>query len=104
MDYFDIARQCIEDFVAGRKDWAHLTKLRWIDKKPDTDLLYALPAWLADVQAIIDDYNSRIDVRVSLTSLEKKNSHALALGKLWQLLVRKAETRSRNTVIKAFNS
>lgn len=102
MDYFDIARQCIEDFVASRTDWAHLTQLRWIDKKPDADLLYTLPAWLDDLEPLVADYNSRIDVQVSLLPLEKRNSLTLSFGKLWQLLVRKAETRSHNTIIKAF--
>lgn len=102
MDYFEISKTVIEDFIKSRNDWSHLTNLRWLDKVPETDLLFRLPAWIDEIDRILIDYNSKINVTIVLSPLEKRNSLKLTLGKLWQFLFRKAEIKSDSTIIKAF--
>ena len=66
MDYFEISKTVIEDFIKSRNDWSHLTNLRWLDKVPETDLLFRLPAWIDEIDRILIDYNSKINVTIVL--------------------------------------
>lgn len=98
-DFADVACGVIERWAARRRPEA--TNFRWVAQAPAHDWGYDAPAWTREISEIQRDFERSIGFAIPLPPAEKRKTADFTLLKTHYLLVRKAETKSGQTLLKA---
>ncbi|OYW44392.1 MAG: hypothetical protein B7Z08_05905 [Sphingomonadales bacterium 32-68-7] len=98
-DFADVACGVIERWAARHHPEA--SNFRWVAQAPAQDWGYDPPAWTRAISEIQRDFERRIGFAIPLPPAEKRKTADFTLLKTHYLLVRKAETKSGQTVLKA---
>jgi hypothetical protein len=99
MDFSEAACAAIEGWAARYRPDA--CNFRWVAKAPARDWQYDPAAWTREISEIQRAFEKRIGFAVPLAPAEKRKTAGFALLKTHYLLVRKAETLSGKTLLKA---
>ncbi|HTM95427.1 MAG TPA: hypothetical protein VL100_06395 [Croceibacterium sp.] len=98
MDFTDAACTAIEGWTKRhRPDGGGL---RWVARTPAQDWGYDQSRWLRDIGEIQRDFERQIGFAIPLTPAEKRKTAELPLLKTLFILVRKAESKSGQTLLK----
>jgi len=98
-DFTETASEVIERWAAAHRPEA--SRFRWVDKAPARDWHYDAFTWTREISAIQREFERRIGFAIPLAPAEKRKTAGFALLKTHFILVRKAETQSGMTVLKA---
>ena len=98
-DFTEAASQAIDRWAAVRRPEA--SHFRWVSRVPATEWGYDAFGWTREISLIEREFERRIGFAVSLTPAEKRKTAGFTLLKTHYVLVRKAETQSGLTVLKA---
>jgi hypothetical protein len=98
-DFADAASAAIEAWAARRRPDAR--NLVWTGKMPVRDWGYDASAWLREISEIQREFERLIGFTVPLPPAEKRKTAGFSLLKTHYVLVRKAETKSGRTMLKA---
>jgi len=101
-DFNDAACSAIESWAGRRRPDAR--QFRWAGKAPAQDWNYDQQSWLREISDIHREFERRIGFSIPLTPAEKRKTAGFSLLKTHFILVRKAETQSGMTVLKALLS
>jgi hypothetical protein len=99
IDFNEVACSVIEGWAKRRRPQA--SDYRWVGKAPAKDWLYDEFSWTREISDIHREFERRIGFTVPLPPAEKRKTARFSLIKTQYLLVRKAETQSGHTVLKA---
>ncbi len=99
MDYNEAASAAIEDWAAKRRPDA--SNFRWVSKAPGEHWQYDEFRWTREISEIQRAFEKRIGFAIPLAPAEKRKTARFAMMKTHFILVRKAETQSGQTVLKA---
>jgi hypothetical protein len=98
-DFADAASAAIETWAARRRPEAR--NLLWVGKTPALDWGFETSAWLREISEIQREFERLIGFPVPLPPIEKRKTAGFSLLKTHYVLVRKAETKSGRTMLKA---
>jgi len=98
-DFTEAASEVIERWAATHRPEASF--FRWASRIPAEDWGYDLFGWTREISAIQREFEQRIGFAIPLAPAEKRKTACFTLLKTHYVLVRKAETQSGMTVLKA---
>lgn len=99
IDFNDVACTVIEHWAARRRPEA--SGYRWVGKSPAQDWDYDASHWTREISDIHREFERRIGFPIPLAPAEKRKTAGFSLIKTQYILVRKAETKSGQTALKA---
>jgi hypothetical protein len=99
VDFTDTACSAIEGWAARRRPEARNSL--WVAKVPTRDWGYDPFRWLREIGEIQREFERLIGFAIPLTATEKRRTAELTLLKTMFVLVRKAEAKSGQTLLKA---
>jgi hypothetical protein len=102
MDIIAEAQHAIERWVKTNQPAD--ANLKWIPRTPTGRWKFTEAAWVTEFNAIIADFEARIDQTLSIATHEKRASAGKDMGTNWFFLVAKAQSRVGRTVIQEFNA
>jgi len=102
MDFSEAASAAIETWAARNRP--DVTGLRWVSKIPAQDWQYSEFSWTRQISEIHREFERRVGFAIPLSPAEKRKTIGFNLLKTHFILVRKAETQSGRTLLKALLS
>lgn len=99
MDFSEAACAAIENWAARRRPEA--SNFRWVSREPCRDWNCDEARWTRDISDIQRAFEARIGFAIPFTPAEKRRTASLTMLQTHFILVRKAETRSGKTLLKA---
>jgi len=98
VDFTDAACAAIEGWTTRNRPDAR--GLRWVARTPARDWGYDPFRWLREIGEIQREFERQIGFAIPLSPAEKRRTAELSLLKTMFVLVRKAEARSGQTLLK----